>query len=116
VETLPALTGKSDRQGLNRHIAGNKSPLPPGVYSITISEIYGPPFTDPELGQGYWIPIEPLFKTGRSALGIHQDPSWGKLNGESGTSGCIGLRDIEHTGTIVTWIRQYGIKRLYVLE
>lgn len=113
-DKVQALVGRANRQNLNRHTAGNKSPLPVGIYSITRSEIYGPPFNESELGSGYWIPIEPIFSTNRSALGIHQDPSWGKLNGESGTSGCIGVRTPEDTTKIVNWIRQYNIQEITV--
>jgi hypothetical protein len=114
VESMDALIGRSYRQHVNRHTAGNKSPLPIGSYRIDTSGIALPPFNDPELGTGYWIPITPMFSTGRSALGIHQDPSWGKLNGESGTSGCIGLKTEKETYTFVNWIRQYNIRNLIV--
>lgn len=114
VDKMDALIGRSNRQTLNRHISGNKSPLPIGNYSIIQSEIYGAPFSEVELGKGYWIPISPLFNTGRSSLGIHQDPSWGKMNGESGTSGCIGLKTKEDTVKIVDWIRKYNIRQLIV--
>ena len=46
--------------------------------------------THPEVG-GRFLPIEPLFPTGRYALGIHYDPSFQKTNGEDGTVGCIAL-------------------------
>lgn len=114
VETLPALIGRASKQTANRHTAGNKSPLPIGRYVITTSEISGAPFDDPEVGKGHWIPIEPTFSTGRSVLGIHHDPSWGKTNGESGTSGCIGLKSAQDTNTVVSWIRQYNIREVMV--
>jgi lipoprotein-anchoring transpeptidase ErfK/SrfK len=111
---LPALIGRRHKQAVNRHIAGTEAPLPPGTYRIDRSGIATPPYANPELGRGYWIPIAPLFSTGRSALGFHQDPSWGKTNGESGTSGCIGLASPEATAQVVSWIRQYGIRQLSV--
>ena len=114
LETLDALTGRSYRQTANRHQGGNKSPLPGGVYNIDRYGIDRGPFDDPELGNGYWVPITPLFNTGRSALGFHQDPSWGKTNGESGTSGCIGLRSAEATATLVEWIKKYNVNKLIV--
>lgn len=114
VGNLPALTGRVDRQNLNRHQAGNKSPLPPGTYSVDRYSIERGPFDDPELGRGYWVPISPLFRTQRSALGFHQDPSWGKRNGESGTSGCIGLESAEATAKLVEWIKHYNIRELTV--
>lgn len=114
VETLPALIGRATKQNANRHTAGNKSPLPIGTYVITTSEISSAPFDDPEVGRGFWVPIEPTFATGRSALGIHHDPSWGKTNGESGTSGCIGLKSAQDTNTVVSWIRKYNIREVVV--
>lgn len=114
LETLPALTGRAYRQTANRNTAGNKSPLPKGTYRVERAAIEAGPFDDPELGRGYWIPVTPLFATGRSALGFHQDPSWGKRNGESGTSGCIGLESAEATIKLVTWIKHYNITKLVV--
>jgi len=114
IDEVNALIGRSYRQTANRNIAGNKSPLPVGTYSIDKQGIVKEAFTDPELGKGYWIPITPLFQTGRSTLGIHQDPSWGKTNGESGTSGCIGLSSPEDTAKVVGWIRQYSLTSLVV--
>ena len=114
LDSLPALTGRASRQQLNRNQSGNKSPLPPGSYRIERASIERGPFGDPELGRGYWIPISPLFSTGRSALGFHQDPSWGKTNGESGTSGCIGLENAEATMKLVDWIKHFNITKLNV--
>lgn len=114
VDYVDALIGRSYRQNSNRNISGNKSPLPIGTYSIDSLGISKAPFDDPELGRGYWIPIIPLFSTGRSVLGIHQDPSWGKTNGESGTSGCIGLKSAEETEKVENWIRKYKIHTLTV--
>ena len=116
IGTLKALSGRASKQTANRHIAGNKSPLPVGTYRIDNAGIAHAPFEDPELGKGYWVPISPLFNTGRSALGFHQDPSWGKLNGESGTSGCIGLDSAKATAKLVNWIQTYKVKTLKVLN
>jgi hypothetical protein len=106
-EEIRALIGRADT-------AGNKSPLPVGQYRIDRNGIEPGPFPDSELGRGYWIPITPLFQTNRSFLGIHQDPSWGKSNKESGTSGCIGLESAEHTKQVVQWIRTYNINTIVV--
>jgi hypothetical protein len=114
LDSMPALTGRASKQTANRNIAGNKSPLPKGTYSIDRYGIARAPFDDPELGKGFWVPVIPLFNTNRSALGFHQDPSWGKLNGESGTSGCIGLESPEATAKLVEWIKHYNIQLLTV--
>lgn len=114
IDTLKALSGRSYKQTANRHQGGNKSPLPDGVYAIDTYGIARAPFDDPELGSGYWVPITPLFSTGRSALGFHQDPSWGKTNGESGTSGCIGLESPQATQKLVEWIKTHRVTRVVV--
>lgn len=114
LDALKALSGRASKQTANRHQGGNKSPLPDGVYSIDNYGIERGPFSDPELGYGYWVPITPLFNTGRSALGFHQDPSWGKMNGESGTSGCVGLESPEATAKLVDWIRTYKVNKVIV--
>ncbi len=114
LETLPSVTGRSYRQTANRNQSGTKAPLPKGTYRIERLGIEAGPFADPELGRGFWVPITPLFATGRSDLGFHQDPSWGKLNGESGTSGCIGMQSASDTMKLVTWIKHYNIQKLIV--
>jgi lipoprotein-anchoring transpeptidase ErfK/SrfK len=114
LDTLKAVTGRATRQTANRHVAGTKAPLPTGTYRIDRSGIERGPFSDPELGNGFWVPITPLFSTGRSDLGFHVDPSWGKLNGESGTSGCIGLENTDATVKLVTWIKHFNVSKLIV--
>lgn len=114
LDKLQAVTGRASRQAVNRHIAGTKAPLPIGTYRIDRAGIERGPFSDPELGRGYWIPITPLFTTGRSDLGFHVDPSWGKLNGESGTSGCIGLENVDATVKLTTWIKHFNVSKLIV--
>ena len=113
-EKIDALIGRADRQLSNRNAAGSKSPLPPGTYRIDLVGIEKGPFPDPEVGRGYWVPIFPLFPTSRSFLGLHQDPSWGKLNGESGTSGCIGVKSIEDTKRVVEWTGKYQVRTIVV--
>ena len=114
LDSLQAVTGRASRQAANRHTAGTKAPLPAGTYRIDRAGIERGPFSDPELGRGYWIPITPLFATGRSDLGFHVDPSWGKLNRESGTSGCIGLENTDATVKLVTWIKHFNVSKLTV--
>lgn len=114
IDKLQALTGRAYRQTADRHTSGNKSPLPIGAYYINQTAIERGPFSDPELGSGYWIPFTPMFRTNRSDLGFHQDPSWGRGNGESGTSGCIGLQSAQETAKLVDWIKKYNIHWLVV--
>ncbi len=114
VDSVQALIGRSGKQSADRHVAGNRSPLPTGRYQIVRESIERGPFDDYELGSGYWIPVEPLFSTGRSSLGFHQDPSWGKQNGESGTSGCVGLKTAADTRKVADWIKQYNVHTVQV--
>lgn len=114
LETLPSVTGRAYRQTNDRNQSGTKAPLPKGVYRVERMGIEAGPFADTELGRGFWIPITPLFATKRADLGIHQDPSWGKPNGESGTSGCVGLQSAEATIKVVSWIKHYNIQKLIV--
>ena len=88
VRHFDAVSGRASRQNADRDRSGSRAPLPAGLYTLGPVE----PLADgayPELGP-VWIGIEPTFPTGRSVLGIHQDPSAG-LNANSGTLGCIGL-------------------------
>jgi len=84
-----AVSGRANRQTADRDRMGSRAPLPSGTYSVGVVE----PLAEgayPELGP-VWISIEPNFITGRRVLGIHQDPSAGINNTQSGTLGCIGL-------------------------
>ncbi len=114
LDRMEAVVGRANKQQVNRHIAGTEAPLPPGQYRIDRGGIAGGPYDNPELGSGLWIPVTPLFRTGRSALGFHQDPSWGLLNGESGTSGCVGFRTAEETRRLTEWIRRYSVGTVLV--
>jgi hypothetical protein len=109
-----ALVGRGAKQQANRDTRGNESPLPKGRYQITdIAPITAG--LNPELGKAAWIGLEPLFNTGRSALGIHHDPSAGKGK-ESGTSGCIGLIRHEDVLELAGLVRQFRIQQLQVLS
>lgn len=106
----PAVTGRSDTQTRNRHVAGTEAPLPDGIYRIASSTVPG---THPEVG-GRFLPIYPMFKTGRSALGIHYDPSFEKDNGEDGTSGCIALTNQQDFNILLSYVYRYQIEYLEV--
>ncbi len=110
VKTYEVVTGRSHTQNRNPHVAGTEAPLPDGSYRVASSTIPG---THPEVG-GRFLPIQPLFSTGRSALGIHYDPSFEKNNGEDGTSGCIGLIRKSDFDELVQQIRNYQLQDLKV--
>ncbi|ACK67986.1 hypothetical protein PCC8801_4049 [Rippkaea orientalis PCC 8801] len=110
IGVYPTVTGKAKTQGKNRHQAGSKAPLPNGRYSVASTPVAG---TDPEVGQ-LFLPIEPQFATGRTALGIHYDPSFEKSNGEDGTEGCIALTDESQLQQVLLYVQTYQPEYLEV--
>lgn len=107
-----AVSGRANRQNADRDRMGSWAPLPAGTYSVGPVE----PLADgayPELGP-VWISIEPTFTTGRRVLGIHQDPSAGRLNSQSGTLGCIGLVNRNDMLNLSALIERSGTERLVV--
>ena len=109
-----AVSGRANRQNADRDRMGSRAPLPAGTYSVGPVE----PLADgayPELGP-VWISIEPTFTTGRRVLGIHQDPSAGRLNSQSGTLGCIGLVHRKDMLDLSNLIEQSGTQRLVVMN
>ncbi len=104
------MTGRKHTQNRNRNRAGTEAPLPNGKYKVARAPIAG---SIPEAGDRF-LPIQPLFQTGRSALGIHYDPSFGKDNGEDGTSGCIGLTNKQELNKVLNYVRTYQPQYLEV--
>ncbi len=108
--TYQTVTGRANSQNRNRHQAGTEAPLPDGQYQVASAEVAG---THPEVG-GRFLPIEPLFATGRSALGIHYDPSFQKTNGEDGTEGCIALTNKRDLDQVLQYVHTYQPQYLEV--
>ena len=106
----PTVTGRADTQNRNRNVSGTEAPLPRGRYSVAGSIVAG---THPEVG-GRFLPIYPLFPTGRSALGIHYDPSFNKSNGQDGTAGCIALTNKQDLDRVLDFVRSHPPKYLEV--
>lgn len=104
------VSGRAHTQNKNRHRAGTEAPLPDGKYKVSRTSIPG---TISEAGDRF-LPIQPLFQTGRSALGIHYDPSFEKKNGEDGTSGCIALKNKSELSKVLNYVRTYQPKYLQV--
>ena len=104
------VTGRANTQDKKREQAGTQAPLPSGRYRVDRQPI---PATTPEAGK-LFLPIEPLFRTGRTSLGIHYDPSFQKNNGEDGTSGCIGLISPEDLEQVLDYVQTYQPKYLQV--
>jgi hypothetical protein len=80
------------------------------MYRVARSAVSG---SNPEVG-GRFLPIQPLFRTGRSALGIHYDPSFEKNNGEDGTEGCIALTNRWELDDLLNYVRTYQPEYLEV--
>lgn len=106
----PTVTGRAYTQNRNRNVSGTEAPLPTGRYSVASSIVAG---THPEVG-GRFLPIYPLFRTGRSALGIHYDPSFNKSNGQDGTAGCVALTNKQDLDRVLAFVRSYQPKYLEV--
>ncbi|MDM9381214.1 L,D-transpeptidase [Chlorogloeopsis sp. ULAP01] len=103
VGTYNTVSGRASSQKRNRNLSGTEAPLPNGKYEVARNYIRG---TIPEAGDRF-LPIKPKFKTGRTDLGIHYDPSFDKDNGEDGTSGCIALTKRQDLDQVLRYIRTY---------
>jgi hypothetical protein len=110
VGTYNTVAGRAYTQNRNRHQAGTEAPLPDGRYQVARTSVAG---TIPEAGHRF-LAIQPSFRTGRSALGIHYDPSFEKNNGEDGTSGCIGLTNRLELDEVLNYVRTYRPQYLEV--
>ncbi|MGK7877189.1 MAG: L,D-transpeptidase [Xenococcaceae cyanobacterium] len=110
ISSFYAVTGRAHTQNRNRHVAGTQAPLPDGKYRVARSAVPG---SHPEIG-GIFLPIYPTFRTGRSYLGIHWDPSYEKTNGEDGTSGCIALRNSYDLQRVLQYIQGHAPQYLLV--
>jgi L,D-transpeptidase catalytic domain len=112
------VTGRNFTQLKNRNQSGTHSPLPNGKYRMSNSLTQG---MVAEVGRvdglsvrQPFLPISPMFSTGRSALGIHVDPSFNRDPKEDGTSGCIGLTNPADFKALWASIQHYQIKELQV--
>lgn len=110
VYSLAAVAGRAYTQQRNRHQSGTEAPLPDGQYQLSSTIVPG---TIVEAGETF-IPVYPRFRTGRTALGIHYDPSFNLNNGEDGTSGCIALTNRSDRDKINRFVSQYKPQELIV--
>ncbi len=112
------VTGRSFTQLKNRNQSGTHSPLPNGKYRVSSSLTPGMVAEVGKVdGLGVrqpFLPISPMFRTGRSALGFHVDPSYNRDPKEDGTSGCIGLTNPADFKSLWSNIQHYQIKDLQV--
>ena len=110
VDSFITVSGRNYTQTKNRDRSGTEAPLPDGKYTVSKSAIPG---TIAEAGDRF-LPIQPQFTTGRTALGFHVDPSFEKDNGEDGTAGCIGLVSRDDLDKLLTFVSTYNPKFLDV--
>ena len=110
LNTYKTISGRWNTQLLNRNISGNESPSPNGRYIIK-QESVG---YHPETG-GVFIGYEPTFKTQRSELGFHIDPSWGKEGKDKdGTKGCHAFKSIKEYNSFIKLINENNITELNI--
>lgn len=103
IDSHKTVSGRYNTQDRNRNLAGTEAPIPNGRYSVSRNYVAG---THPEVG-GRFLSISPQFSTGRSALGIHYDPSYEKSLKNDGTSGCIALTNRSELDTVLKYIQTY---------
>jgi hypothetical protein len=106
IGSYPCVSGRSFTQDSSK----TNNVLPDGEYIIDSKLVPG---SIPEVG-GKFLGVTPKFKTSRSALGIHLDPSYNKRNGEDGTNGCIGLITAEDRNAVHRLILENNIRTLIV--
>ncbi len=110
LDAYDTVNGRHYTQNRNRHKSGTEAPSPDGTYRVARWIVPG---TLPEVGRRF-LPIYPRFRTGRTALGIHYDPSFEKRNGEDGTAGCIALTKRSDLDKVLTYHRRYRFRYIYV--
>ncbi|MFZ9149127.1 hypothetical protein [Vulcanococcus sp.] len=94
-----AAASAKQHQGLDRRWSpGNGSPLPRGLYRLGQPEPWG---------RDLWMQLDPLFKTARTGLGIH--------NCYPGV-GCICIPDRQQLSSLAAAVRHYGVRRLNVID
>ncbi|MGL5942351.1 MAG: L,D-transpeptidase [Waterburya sp.] len=103
INTHKTVSGRYNTQKRDRHLAGTEAPLPNGRYSVAKHYISG---THSEVGDRF-LAISPQFSTGRSALGIHYDPSFEKSMKDDGTAGCIALTNRTELDQVLEYIQKY---------
>ena len=113
-KSFKAVTGRAKTQTLDRNQSGNHSPLPPG--SNRVGETHSTKGLNPELGGTWFIDLEPNFRTSRTQLGIHWDPSYERSKVDDGTAGCLALTNSQDLDSIEAAIRHNRIHTLIVVD
>jgi lysozyme len=100
-------------QGNMNNVPGSMRPLPAGKWKIGSIEFAGGKDNyEADWSEAIgpvWVGLEPMFKTRRSAIGIHIDGN------AYGTAGCLGARNMTDLKGIVAALRKYNPKILDVV-
>lgn len=104
------VNGRYYTQNRNRNKSGTQAPSPDGRYGLARWYVRG---THPEVG-GRFLRMYPRFRTGRTDLGIHYDPSFEKRNGKDGTAGCIALTKKSDLDKVLRYHRKYRFRYIDV--
>jgi Bacterial SH3 domain len=112
INTVRAVSGRVGKQTPS-HIAGSQAPLPFGIYTFDAAGVVE--FKGGEFG-GVWSPVTPTFKTGRSEIGVHYDPSALKGDANTGTAGCFATPTIAEKDIMTSFIKTYKPTHLVVYE
>lgn len=104
------VNGRYYTQNRNRHKSGTQAPSPDGRYGLARWYVRG---THPEVG-GRFLRMYPRFRTGRTDLGIHYDPSFEKSKSKDGTAGCIALTNRSNLSKVLNLHRRYRFRYIDV--
>jgi hypothetical protein len=113
IQTVRGISGRVGKQTPS-HVSGSATPLPFGIYTFdwpgSVDESASGEFGDA------WSAVIPTFKTDRSGLGIHYDPSAFKQDANTGTSGCFATPTKGERDVMTQFIRAYKPAYFMVLS
>ena len=110
IASYDTVNGRAHTQNRNRHKSGTEAPSPDGRYRLARHHVRG---THPEVG-GRFLRMYPRFRTGRTDLGIHYDPSFEKSKSKDGTAGCIALTNRSDLSKVLKLHRRYRFRYIDV--
>lgn len=110
VNTVRCVSGRVGKQ-TPVDVAGSQTPIPFGIF--TFNKPGSVETAGGEFG-GAWSPVTPTFRTNRSGMGVHYDPSALKNNAQTGTAGCLATPTIEEREIMSNFIRTYKPTHLIV--
>lgn len=115
VDTLRLICGRVNKQTPS-HTPDSQTPPPFGIYTFdTPGWVYEGEDLKPEFG-GVWSPITPSFRTNRSGIGVHYDPSTFKGNYNVGTAGCFATPTVNERDIMTKFIRTHLPKHFIFYE